>query len=86
MQHVVRNLQGVSVDATDYQRKRDLLYSSLEDFGYSVVKPQGAFYLFPKSPIEDDVEFVDSLQEWNVLAVPGTGFGTPGYFLSLIHI
>tara|TARA_B100000029_G_scaffold241085_1_gene238306 strand:- start:18248 stop:19402 length:1155 start_codon:yes stop_codon:yes gene_type:complete len=80
MQHVVRNLQGVSVDATDYQRKRDLLYSSLEDFGYSVVKPQGAFYLFPKSPIEDDVEFVDSLQEWNVLAVPGTGFGTPGYF------
>ena len=80
MQHVVKNLQGVSVDATDYQRKRDLLYSSLEDFGYSVVKPQGAFYLFPKSHIEDDVEFVDSLQEWNVLAVPGTGFGTPGYF------
>ena len=80
MQHVVKNLQGVSVDATDYQRKRDLLYSSLIDFGYSVVKPQGAFYLFPKSPIQDDVEFVDLLQEWNVLAVPGRGFGTPGYF------
>ena len=80
MQHVVKNLQGVSVDATDYQRKRDLLYSSLKDFGYSVVKPQGAFYLFPKSPIQDDVAFVDALQEWNVLVVPGTGFGTPGYF------
>ena len=80
MQHVVKNLQGVSVDTTDYQRKRDLLYSSLKDFGYSVVKPQGAFYLFPKSPIQDDVAFVDALQEWNVLVVPGTGFGTPGYF------
>jgi aspartate aminotransferase len=44
------------------------------------VKPQGAFYLFPKSPLEDDVAFVSTLLEWNVLAVPGRGFGTPGYF------
>ena len=80
MQHVVTGLQGVSVDPTDYQRKRDFLYSSLTELGYSVVKPQGAFYLFPKSPIDDDVEFVEALQEWNVLTVPGQGFGTPGYF------
>ncbi len=80
MQHVVRGLQGVSVDPADYQRKRDFLYSQLTELGYSVVKPQGAFYLFPKSPIEDDVAFVDALQEWNVLTVPGRGFGTPGYF------
>lgn len=80
MQHVVQGLQGVSVDATDYQRKRDFLYSQLTELGYSVVKPQGAFYLFPKSPIEDDVAFVDALQEWNVLTVPGRGFGTPGHF------
>jgi aspartate aminotransferase len=80
MQHVVRTLQGVSVDVAAYQRKRDYLCAQLTELGYSVVKPQGAFYLFPKSPLEDDVAFVNALLEWNVLAVPGRGFGTPGYF------
>ncbi len=80
MQHVVRGLQGVSVDVADYQRKRDFLYTQLTEMGYSVTKPQGAFYLFPKSPVEDDTEFVNALQERLVLAVPGRGFGTPGYF------
>jgi aspartate aminotransferase len=80
MQHVVRALQGVSVDIADYQRKRDYLYSQLTELGYSLVKPQGAFYLFPQSPLEDDVAFVEALQEWNVLTVPGRGFGTPGHF------
>jgi aspartate aminotransferase len=80
MQHVVRALQGVSVDVADYQRKRDFLHTQLTEMGYSVNKPQGAFYLFPKSPVEDDTEFVNALQERLVLAVPGRGFGTPGYF------
>ena len=80
MQHVIRSLQGISVDVADYQRKRDYLYSQLTEMGYSVVKPQGAFYLFPRSPLEDDGAFVDALQEWNVLTVPGKGFGTPGHF------
>ena len=80
MQHVVRALQGVSVDVADYQRKRDYVYARLSDMGYSLNKPQGAFYFFPKSPVEDDVAFVEVLQEWNVLVVPGRGFGTPGYF------
>ena len=80
MQHVVRSLQGLTVDISDYQRKRDYLYGRLTDLGYSVVKPQGAFYLFPKSPLADDVAFVDALQSWNVLTVPGRGFGTPGHF------
>ena len=80
MQHVIRSLQGISVDVADYQRKRDYLYTQLTEMGYSVVKPQGAFYLFPKSLLEDDGAFVDALQEWNVLTVPGKGFGTPGYF------
>ncbi len=80
MQHVVRALQGVSVEVADYQRKRDFLYMQLTEMGYSVIKPQGAFYLFPKSPVEDDTEFVNALQEYLVLAVPGRGFGTPGYF------
>ena len=80
MQHVVRALQGVSVDVGDYQRKRDYLYSQLTELGYDVVKPQGAFYLFPRSPLEDDAAFVEELQQWNVLTVPGRGFGTPGHF------
>ena len=80
MQHLVRLLQGVSVDAGDYQRKRDYLYAQLTELGYTLTKPQGAFYLFPKSPVEDDAAFVAALQEWNVLTVPGRGFGTPGYF------
>jgi aspartate aminotransferase len=80
MQRVIRNLQGVTVSIAEYQRKRDLLYKNLVEMGYSVLKPRGAFYLFPKSPIEDDVAFVDELRQWNVLVVPGRGFGTPGYF------
>ena len=80
MQHAIRALQGVTVDVGDYQRKRDYLYRQLTEMGYEVFKPQGAFYMFPRSPQEDDAAFVDHLQQWNVLAVPGRGFGAPGYF------
>ena len=80
MQHIVRALQGVTVDVAEYQRKRDYIYVQLVEMGYQVVKPQGAFYMFPRTPIEDDVAFVETLLEWNVLAVPGRGFGTPGHF------
>jgi aspartate aminotransferase len=80
MQHVVKSLQDASVDVADYERKRNLLYNSLVEMGYSVVKPQGAFYIFPKSPVEDDVAFVREIQRHNVLIVPGKGFGAPGYF------
>jgi len=80
MQHIVRHLQQVTVSVAEYQKKRDFLYKHLVEMGYSVVKPQGAFYLFPKSPLEDDVAFVKELQQWKVLSVPGSGFGSPGYF------
>ncbi len=80
MQHIVRHLQGVTVSIAEYQRKRDFLYEHLTDMGYSIVKPQGAFYMFPKSPLEDDVAFVRELQEWRVIIVPGSGFDGPGYF------
>ena len=80
MQHIVRALQGVTVDVADYQRKRDYLYSQLTEMGYELVLPQGAFYLFPKAPGGDDLAFVNALQESNVLTVPGRGFGTPGHF------
>jgi aspartate aminotransferase len=80
MQNVVRALQDASVDMAQYARKRDVLYNGLMEMGYSVVKPEGAFYIFPRSPLEDDTAFVRELQKHNVLAVPGRGFGTPGYF------
>jgi aspartate aminotransferase len=63
-----------------YQKKRDMLYEGLVSAGYELVKPEGAFYLFPKTPIEDDVAFVRELQEENILTVPGSGFGGPGHF------
>ncbi|OGN95176.1 MAG: aspartate aminotransferase [Chloroflexi bacterium RBG_13_50_10] len=80
MQHLVKNLQHVTVSVADYQKKRDFLYGHLVDMGYSVVKPHGAFYMFPKSPLADDVAFITELRKWNVLVVPGRGFGAPGYF------
>ena len=80
MQHIVRHLQGVTINVGEYQRKRDLLYKNLTDMGYSLVRPQGAFYMFPRSPIEDDEAFARALQKHNVLVVPGQGFGYPGYF------
>jgi aspartate aminotransferase len=80
MQRVVRQLQSVTVSVAEYQRKRDFLYASLTEMGYSLVRPEGAFYMFPESPVEDDVAFVRELQQWLVLAVPGRGFGGPGHF------
>jgi len=80
IQRAVKNVQEVSVDIDQYQRKRDFLYKELTRIGYSVVKPQGAFYFFPKSPTDDDVEFANKLAEKRVLVVPGRGFGAPGYF------
>lgn len=80
MQHIVRALQSVSVDVGEYEAKRDFLYDNLTRMGYSLVKPQGAFYMFPASPNSDDVAFTAELQERNVLVVPGSGFGLPGYF------
>jgi len=80
MQRLIAPLQKNSVNIKDYEEKRDLLYHSLKTFGYQVVKPQGAFYLFPKAPIEDDVAFVKELQSKRILVVPGRGFGKPGYF------
>ncbi len=79
-QQVVGRLQGVTVDIGIYRRRRDLFCQGLQEAGYEFDVPDGAFYLFPKSPIENDVAFVHRLKEQNILAVPGTGFGGPGHF------
>ena len=80
MQRVVASLQGSSVDISEYARKRDLLCDGLKACGYDFIKPGGAFYLFPKTPVPDDVAFVQTLQEELILVVPGSGFGGPGHF------
>ena len=80
MQRLIRNLQDVTVSIDEYQLKRDFLYEQLTQMGYSMNKPKGAFYMFPKSPLEDEVAFVQELREHRVLTVPGRSFGAPGYF------
>ncbi len=80
MQRVVEPLQGACVDTRVYEAKRDLLCDGLAACGYEFVRPKGAFYLFPKSPVADDVAFVKALQEELILTVPGRGFGAPGFF------
>ncbi len=80
MQRLVARLQRASVDINLYREKRDLLYDGLTEIGFRMVKPDGAFYLFPESPIPDDVKFVKMALQRRILLVPGTGFGAPGHF------
>jgi aspartate aminotransferase len=80
MQRLVAHLQGEQVDITSYLEKRNLLYDHLSALGFEMVKPKGAFYLFPRSPLADDLEFVQAAKKYNILVVPGSGFGAPGYF------
>jgi aspartate aminotransferase len=80
MQRLVTGLQHASVDIGEYQQKRDLLYDNLTGMGFTMVKPEGAFYMFPKSPLADDIEFIKMAQKHNILLVPGAGFGAPGFF------
>jgi aspartate aminotransferase len=80
LQLAVAQLQGVSVDVSIYRRRRDILCRGLAEIGYEFNVPKGAFYLFPQSPIADDVKFVNMLKEELILAVPGVGFDGPGYF------
>jgi len=80
LQLAVARLQGITVDVSIYKRRRDMFCQGLADAGYEFNIPQGAFYLFPKSPIPDDVQFLSILKDELILAVPGVGFGAPGYF------
>ncbi|MGD8342876.1 MAG: pyridoxal phosphate-dependent aminotransferase [Desulfobacterales bacterium] len=80
MQRVVACMQGMSVEISEYARKREILCDGLAAFGYEFIKPAGTFYLFPRSPIPDDVEFSNALKEERVLVVPGSGFDGPGHF------
>ncbi len=80
MQRVVGAIIGETVDVGRYAEKRKLLCDGLANAGYEFIKPPGAFYLFPQSPIADDVKFAQALAEELILVVPGSGFGGPGHF------
>lgn len=80
MQRLVAGLQHSRVDIEIYRKKRDRLYNALSGFGFKMVKPGGGFYLFPESPLKDEMEFIRLAQKRLILLVPGSGFGTPGYF------
>ncbi|MEI7590655.1 MAG: aminotransferase class I/II-fold pyridoxal phosphate-dependent enzyme, partial [Deltaproteobacteria bacterium] len=80
LQRVIATTGKTQVDVKEYQRKRDMLCDGLADIGYKFTKPEGAFYLFPKTPIIDDVKFVGLLQTKRILTVPGSGFGAHSCF------
>jgi aspartate aminotransferase len=78
-QRVITETLDTQPDLSLYQRRRDFMHEALTRVGYQVPKPEGTFYMFPKTPIPDDFAFVRMLIEEGVLAVPGSGFGRPGY-------
>jgi aspartate aminotransferase len=80
MQRVVGAYPDGSVDISLYTQRRESICSVLQEAGYEFTKPKGTFYIFPKSPIADEVKFVAMLQDQKILTVPGRGFGMPGYF------
>jgi len=79
MQKAVARCLGEKTDVDYYDRNRKLIYKSLTDMGFECVKPEGAFYLFIKSPIKDDREFVKAAKKYNIFLVSGSAFACPGY-------
>ena len=78
-QRVAARCADLTSDIAVYRTNRDLLYSGLTEMGYTCVKPEGAFYLFVKSPVENEKEFCEVCKQYNVLVVPGSSFACPGY-------
>lgn len=79
MQHVIEQCTGLVSDMDAYREKRDLLYNALTDLGFTCIHPDGAFYLFVKSPIPDAQAFSDQAKKYDLLIVPADSFGTPGF-------
>ena len=79
IQRVLIECADEKVDINTYNENRNLLYNELSKYGFECIKPQGAFYLFLKSPTEDDMEFCNKAKEYNILFVPGSSFACKGY-------
>ena len=78
-QRVAIDCLGATSDISVYERNKDILVKGLREIGFTVVEPQGTFYMFPRTLIEDDVAFCEKAKDFNLLIVPGTGFGCPGH-------
>jgi len=78
-QRVIAKSLDAEVDISSYEKNRDLLYNHLVSLGFICLKPQGTFYMFPKSLIEDDKKFCEDAKKFNLLLVPGSNFGCPGH-------
>ena len=79
MQRVIMRCVDEGVNLEAYDRNRSRLYGALTEYGFSCIRPQGAFYLFVKSPLEDEAQFCRICKEHNILVVPGSSFACPGY-------
>ena len=79
MQKVIARCVDAEVDVAAYDKNRKALYQGLTDCGFQCVKPEGAFYLFVKSPVPDEKEFCEAGKKYNILMVPGSSFACPGY-------
>ena len=80
IQRVAAVCADTLVDTSVYEENRNILYDNLTEMGYECFKPQGAFYLFPKSPVPDEKAFCEAAKRFRLIIVPGGAFGTPGYF------
>lgn len=78
-QKVVKACLNEKTDISYYDRNRETLYNGLKNLGFDCIKPEGAFYLFVKSPITDEKEFCNEAKKYNILIVPGSSFACPGY-------
>ncbi len=78
-QKIVKKCVSARADVAYYDRNRKALYDCITDCGFQCVKPQGAFYLFAKSPVSDEKEFCKTAKKYNIIMVPGSSFASPGY-------
>ena len=78
-QKLVAKCINEKTDISYYNRNRETLYNGLRECGFECIKPQGAFYLFVKSPAADEKEFCATAKKYNLLLVPGSSFACPGY-------
>ena len=78
-QKMVVKCLNEQTDISYYDRNRETLYNGLKECGFTCIKPEGAFYLFVKSPVENEKEFCEAAKKYNILIVPGSSFGCPGY-------
>ena len=79
MQFVIKECTGMTSDISVYKKNRDILVNAFTEYGFSLAKPDGAFYLFVKSPEESAVAFCEKAKKYDLLLVPSDSFGFPGY-------